>query len=120
MPILNSVLATLYALYVVAGIYMFVTRGLSIVQLVVLAFVIFTILALTQRFGNWMRIVGLVYSSLMLFVGITLIGFGVWKVVTDSSEYIAFVALGALTGAISAATIWALRAPSRAHENGQR
>lgn len=119
MPILNSVLATLYALYIVAGIYMFVTRGLSIVQLVVLAITVITILALTRRFGNWTRIVGLVYSSLMLFIGVTLIGFGVWKVVTDSSEFIAFVALGALTGAISAATIWALRAPASALEHDQ-
>lgn len=80
-PISTSILCVIYALFIAGGMYSAFTRGLSVVSIVFLAMMIVTLLAMLGLGGKWAWIVGIIYSTLMLIVGLGAIILGGWEYV---------------------------------------
>ena len=111
MRIAKIILAVVYALYIVWGIYFF-SRS-AILLLVTVVPNVITILALSGKFGNWARISALLFAGLTFLSAISMIASGIWQFLNGSTDqmWVLYMA-GPIFAAVSGLTIWALKNPA--------
>lgn len=117
MELSRALLAVVYVMYVTLGLGLIFTRGgVSIVQLIFLAVAAITLLAIATTIGNWARVTGLVYGSLLVAIGILALALGIWDAIYDHTGQARVAILGLVLVTFGGWTVEVLRHKSRAEQ----
>jgi len=110
MRITKIILAVVYALYIVWGIYFF-SRSALLLLIAVVPNVI-TILALSGQFGNWARMSAILFAVLTFLSAISIVASGIWQFLNGPTNQLwALYIAGPMFAVVSGLTIWVLKNP---------
>ena len=105
----RALLAVVYAFHVLLGVYAFATRGLNIIQGVLIVMSVITLLAILNYAGNWARITGLVYAALFGIVGAGGTWLGLRSLLQGTTQQVGTAVIGLALLALGIWTFLSLR-----------
>lgn len=109
LSISTSVLASIYALQIIIGIYAFSRGQFTVVRGVILVLSIITVVALTRPGPRWMTLVGQLYGGMFVLIGVAGVVLGLRSVLQGDHSTLVPEIIGIAFGGIGAWTIVALR-----------
>lgn len=109
LPRSNALLAGCYSLHVVTALLFMIAGSTSVVQIVASILSLIVVFALTNKAGRWADATSLIYSGLLVVIGVGMFGVGLWSITTPVGVIPMYVLFGLFIATISVKTVLVFR-----------